>query len=589
MIISKGVCLSINIPPFYKNSLILNTAKAQLEEYLYKIFGKGENRLNISFNVMSCEDLQHDGFILNVSDGCIEIISPLERGVLHGAYELLKALGCLFMFPKKSMEVVPRHESFVLENGKRVKNPLIELRGLCLYQLGKKTITQALECIDFMAKNCYNLLLTSIHREDDTDGFCHEILFKEVQEQLLPLLQSRGIVIDMSEHSTDCFFPRDKLFKQRPEWFSLQNGKRTAGQICYANKEAVESYISAFVEYVKNNHSFQIIGTWPLDGGGYCQCEECQNPLLIYNVVCQIAEKIGEVRPDLIVEHLAYTPQSFTRPSQPLPKNMSVLVCSEKGTIAYEWGKCAQNSGGAFYFDYCTGDNYRYRANTIINPYYINTMVNNFATYKYRGIVSLYLPITAWWQSGINYWLLGESYYNPFESAEQQMERLAAGLFGKENAHILKDALYLTVSRLQSKLLWSSHPHKHTYMAGHNDNRPKQLDALHLKEYCEIYRQIMQIIDNADLNVMTAYEKQQLEYFKAYLALQKIYYTDIDMFDSATQNESQANRYLSALSKLEQSPDNPFISENYARWRIIGRDNILKSTKDHNAYEANAK
>lgn len=493
------------------------------------------------------------------------------------------------MFPKKSMEVVPLLEGFTLTNGKTVKNPLIELRGLCLYQLGRKTLTQALDCIDFMAKNNYNLFLTSIHREDDTDGFCHEILFKEVEEQLLPQLKMRGIVIDMSEHSTDCFFLRKELFAKHPQWFSLQNGKRTAGQICYANRQAVETYVNAFVEYVKNNHSFNIIGTWPLDGGGYCQCEKCQDSLLIYNVVCEISEKIAEVRPDLIVEHLAYTPQSFTRPKKPLPKNMSVLVCSEKGSIAYEWGKCAQNSGGAFYFDYCTGDNYRYRANTIINPCYINTMVNNFATYKYKGIVSLFLPITAWWQAGINYWLLGESYYNPLESLNSQINRLSQGLFGKQNAKLLAKALYITVDILQSKLLWSSHPHKHTYMAGHNDNRPHQLDKLHLEKYNDSFDEIMQIINCADLKLMSDFERRQLEYFKAYLNLQKIYFTDIDQFDSQAQNESQADRYLTALKQLEQNAENPFISENYARWRIIGRDNILKSTQAANAFEANAK
>ena len=222
--------------------------------------------------------------------------------------------------------------------------------------------------VDWMGKNGYNFLLTSIHREDDTEQGDHAILWDEIGDVLLPELQKRGIVIDMSEHSTDFFFPREELFRQHPEWFALENGVRCPSQICYSNPEAVEVFGDRLAAFAADKPWIRFLGIWPLDGGGYCQCEACKDPLTIYRANRRIAEKLAAVRPDVIAEYLAYRPQSYTRPDEDLPKNMSALVCSVRDQVAYEWALRAKGAGGAFYFDYNTGDHYRWRSNLWLNP-----------------------------------------------------------------------------------------------------------------------------------------------------------------------------------------------------------------------------
>ena len=38
-----------------------------------------------------------------------------------------------------------------------------------------------------------------------------------------------------------------------------------------------------------------IIGTWPLDGGNYCECEDCKDPQTVFRAAMRVAEKVKEL------------------------------------------------------------------------------------------------------------------------------------------------------------------------------------------------------------------------------------------------------------------------------------------------------
>ncbi|MEG1407983.1 MAG: hypothetical protein RSD23_08995 [Ruthenibacterium sp.] len=197
----------------------------------------------------------------------------------------------------------------------------------------------------------------------------------------------------------------------------------------------------------------------------------------------------------------------------------------------------------------------------------------------------MFLPITAWWQAGINYALLSESYYNPMQTVEAQLSQICGALFGTHNQDVMTKAMLKTVSELQSKLLWSGHPHKHSAMPQHNDNRTARIDAMHLARFNRVYDEILTLLHTADKAAFTAEQLTQYKYFESYLALQKIYFTDIDQFNAQTQTEAAALPYLAKLKDLSAEFGDVFIDETYARWRIIGRDNILKNANTTNAYQ----
>lgn len=559
-------------------------AAEELTRYFEKIFqnGKSATRLEVIFSLDETQAILNDGSSICINEDEIVISASKPTGILHGVYEVLRMIGCRFLFPDH--EYVPTLCNLELENGKTLQNPVIEFRGLCLYHTTAQTLPQTLTAIDYMAKNGYNLLLTSISRHDDAVLGTHAILWNEIKDDVLPELVKRGILVDMSEHSTDYFFDRNKWFKLHPEWFSMIAGKRSPLQICFSNQAAIVEYAKAYVEFAETHHDFAILGTWPLDGGGYCECEGCKDPLAVYRANKYIANEISKVRPDLVVEHLAYTPQSFSRPNEKLPSNMSALVCSVKDTVAFEWGLKAKNGGGAFYFDYGTGDHYRFRSNLWINPFHSSDMVNTFYSYEYRGIISLYLPITATWQASLNYYYLSKLYYNPNADIEELTASLCIDLFGQKNAPVMTEAMMIIFKELQNQILWSGLPHKQDYFAEHITGRNRSIDRMHREKFESICKKLERLLATADLTDCDEFEKRQYELLCSYINLQWLYFTCCDQYDADCDTPQKAEPYFNELALLTQKYGSVFIPESYARWRIVGRDNIF-NPKNANTYQ----
>lgn len=561
------------------SSQVLRFAAEELKAYLHKMFPYAGNdttgcALQVDFHVTEDDSLTFDGYRLYVEAGVLHIVSKEERGILYGIYEFLKCLGCRFPFPLPELETVPQYIEFTWDETPIRKNPWLEFRGLALYHATPDTIDQTLSMIDWMTKNNFNLLLTSLHRTDGSGTDANAMLWDEVAPQLLPALRIRGTVIDMSEHSTDCFFPRDQYFAEHPEWFALRGGKRVPGQICYSNAQAVEVYADSFVDFVKKNRDFDMIGLWPLDGGGYCQCAACQDKHTIYRANTRIAQRIGQVRPDLLVEYLAYTPESWTPPQEDMPENMTVLVCDIHDKIGYEWGLRAKNGGGAFFFDYMTADNYRYRANVWLNPYYCHNMVNTFIRYHYRGAISLFLPIGNWWQSCINCGYLARLYYDPTLSVSAWQKDLARTLFGPES-EALADAIFNKIFlELQDSGLWGRVPHALKGYHARVTDRCQAAEQAHRDYLKQVLEELEPML--AQLESTTAGAGQlQAECLSEYVRLQWLFFNGVDQYDREAPDTDAIEAYLSALKEYEALPMRGFISEKFARFRIYQTGDVL--------------
>lgn len=567
-----------------QSAVILEFAYRELTEGLEALLEQPEAEVAVLFSVPE-KPLRFDGYQVSYRNGQLRIEAACPRGILHGVYEALRFLGCDYTFPGKERQAVLHRLDAGIPEFSFCREPWMEYRGLCLYNTTKETWKETLDAVDWMAKNGYNFLLTSYHRLDDTGQGDHAILWDEIGDRLLPEIQKRGIVLDMSEHSTDCFFPREELFPQHPEWFALKDGRRQPLQICYSNDQAVEVYGDRLAAFAADKPWFHFMGIWPLDGGDYCECDACRDPLTIYRANVRIARKLSQVRPGLTVEHLAYTAQSFTRPQEAMPENMSVLVCSAKNEVAYEWAQRAGGSGGAFYFDYNTGDHYRYRSLPWLNPLYCREIVNVMASYGFRGVVSLYLPVTAWWQASVNYWYLRRFYYEPEADMGLLTRELAEILFGASAADEMSRILLKIFHELQDPILWNGIPHGYEWFKGRIVQRNRLLDAAQRQRYETVYSEILLRLETCEIAGQR--EQRNLQLLKRYLHMQRLYFTLITQYDADCDEEEIIEPYLSVLKEYASDPDNPFISERYARWRIIGRDNILMPDRK-NYYQARA-
>lgn len=577
---------SLNVAqPLPFSSSVMRFACEELTSYLNQIFPSAVLSTKQFVFKLSPQPLRFDGYRITFSGERIEFLATCERGFLHGVYTLLHELGCSFLFPGKAREVIPRLADWPLaEEFTLQREPWLEYRGLCFYNTSRKTLGKTFDAVDWMAKNGFNFLLTSIHRVDDTGCGDHAIMWDEIGGSLLPELEKRGIVIDLSEHSTDFFFPKDKLFKEHPEWFACINGTRVPGQICYSNAKAVEAYASSIVEFVKNNRWFQFMGIWPLDGGRFCECENCRNPQTLFEAHRSIAKKLEEVRPDLTVEYLAYTPESFVRPQQPMPGNMSVLVCRTRGPIAYEWARCAQHAQGAFYFEYMTGDHYRYRSDVILNPRHCHETVNALISYGYRGAVSLYLPLDCWFVPSLNYWYLSRFYYNPAIKLSQLHRELSAQLFSSQYAEQGADILQKISDELFDPSLWSGAAHGNEWFREHITHRNLALDQALGRQVDAICSQLIATLEQLSHSVEKKFLKN-IENLTDFVNLQRLYYHCVDQYDADRDTPERAELYFKELGRLSKKDDPPFVSEHYARWRIVGRDNIFIPEQD-NLFEA---
>lgn len=560
------------------NTSVIDFAAAELDKYLKRIYPEDILRSKQFIFKLCQEGFRFDGYSVDEEGDSVTISSCCQRGILHGVYAFLRKLGCSFVFPLPQKQHVPKlsqWKSVTLRN-----EPYMEYRGICLYNTTKENLQRTLLAVDWMAKNGFNFILTSIHRLDDTGCCKHAIMWDEIEDALLPELEKRGIVIDMSEHSTDYYFPKEKLFKEHPDWFAQVDGKRQVGQICYSNKDAVNAFADSIASFVKDKPYFKFFGIWPLDGGGYCECENCKDSQTIFEANRVVAQKIYEVRPDLTVEHLAYTPQSFPRPKRPMPKNMSALVCHVRDNVAYEWSLAAQDCGGAFYFDYMTADHYRFRSNVIFNPEYCKDTVNALVSYNYRGVVSLYLPVDCYFQSSLNLYYMSQLYYNPVKSIEEITLDLAAELFGCDNAEEGAEILEFIAQKIFDKSLWSGYSFSHDWFKEHITNRNEALDSIHLEKFNKIASAILDDISYFEAQVEDMY-KGNVKLLKQFVELSALYYNCVDSFNAQKDTPEKAEPYFEKLKQLNKEENSPFIDEEYARWRVTGRDNIFDASGEN--------
>ena len=415
--------------PAHADPVVLMAA-GELQRYLKKITqedlqilmdsGSVAGHTGIQFELTADSTLQWDGFKTDIRPDQIILSSNKSRGLLYAAYHLLEKSGCSFMYPGENEEVIPKKEQIVFTPETKINNPLLEHRGLAPYGLQASSVQLGAAFISWMAKNKFNYILVSEDRPSDSDGPAHGSVWKEVTKELLPELQKRGFIIEMSEHCAPVFFPRT-LFKVHPDWFALNHGRRQlgvppySGQMCYSNQAAVEFYANAVAAYAVNHPEFHVIGTWPLDGGLYCECRSCKDPNTVFKAAMRVAEKVKAVRPDMVVEHLAYQPQTYgPPPMDSIPSNMSVLWCPENKLydLQKQWVSKAKHAGGVEQFEYLMGDNYHSRANVWLKPSFSASLPAEARERGLRGVISLFLPMQNWWRAAFNNWFFAKACWN---------------------------------------------------------------------------------------------------------------------------------------------------------------------------------
>jgi hypothetical protein len=448
----KSFCIS-----FKGNCNITVTfAISELRKYLYKISGstprpKHSNVYKFHLSLSENES-DKDQYTIQVNEDGTFINALNSRALLFGVYTFLEHLGCRWVWPGENQEIIPRMETVSSKKLSIECKPTLSLRGLALYELNSQTVKQAKDIVDWMAKNRFNLIMSSEDRKDPVKTQCMH--WPEVRKELLPEIQKRNLILELSEHATHLFLSPD-LFKKNPDWFAEVNGERVNAQMCFSNKEAIKQFSYNLIKHINIRKEAKIFGTWPLDGaGGYCTCTECEKKQAPFNAISTIAKEVERVRPDVTIEYLAYQQQTLPLPdnSSTVPKNLSVLFCKNPGSLSTKWISKTKNSKGTLLFEYSLGDFYRWAGNVWLQPDYAIKTGHRLSKDYFRGFISLFLPIKTWWRTCFNLYFLRQGVWSDGKSMRKTLSDICRAYFGPIHLQA-KNIFYLIFEKLQDKRL----------------------------------------------------------------------------------------------------------------------------------------
>lgn len=255
-------------------------------------------------------DADHDGFSIAVKDGAGRITGANERSVLMAAYRLLQELGCRFLFPGKSGEIVPARAidsaalTLTLQEKPSYRHRAICIEGAVAYEHVKNTIDWLPKVgmngyfVQFKTPSCfferfYNqtanpAMPTSPINDADVD---------RIMARLEEDIALRSLDYHAMGHGWTCepfgiagtswVVDHSELSPEVTRHLALLDGKRELFRgvalntnLCYSNKETRQRVVDAVADYCKAHPQVNFLHFWLADGANnHCECPECVKAL----------------------------------------------------------------------------------------------------------------------------------------------------------------------------------------------------------------------------------------------------------------------------------------------------------------------
>ena len=324
-------------------------AAAELRDYVRRITGV---ELPVSLESkrpsgkvirLSSGEFVDDGFELSAKGDTLRIRGGRRAGVLYGVYELLEAYGGCGWFASGT-EVVPEAEVLSVPGNLRDRQmPDFVQRDTCA--------TDVMYNPAFATKLRYNGNLSCRAATLEIGGLSD---FRYCAE--LP-----------NCHTFMYLMPPETYFRDHPEYFAEIDGIRREfgareSQPCLSNPEAVKIMTEKVLDIVKRHPECKYFGVSQNDNGNYCRCEKCRavdeeegSPAgSIIRFVNHVAEEVAKIRPDAVVETLAYTYSIKPPTKTKLMPNVMPCICVP-GTDSYRPIAESRNESKRQFADYLRG------------------------------------------------------------------------------------------------------------------------------------------------------------------------------------------------------------------------------------------
>ena len=254
--------------------------------------------------------LEGDAFDVSRASGSIVVRAGTERGLIHGASNLLEKLGTQFLpgvapsYPRIDRARLAALEPFSVA-------PAFKRRAFASdimtwdYSFPDRLdlhLRHDREFIPWMARRGVNAFSYIRH--------AHDTRLKI--DEIAPLLREHGIDVEYGGHVLQLLLPRER-FAEHPEYFPAgDDGVRAArGNLCVSNPDAIALVREGALAYVHDHPENELLHIWGADvrGGAWCRCAQCRElpPQIQYMyVVNAIADALAAESAAPPIAYLAY-------------------------------------------------------------------------------------------------------------------------------------------------------------------------------------------------------------------------------------------------------------------------------------------
>lgn len=321
-------------------SEIIMLAAEELDSYLKRML---KEQPEDDWRISLCCDgrlggSRNDSYRIEVTPEGGSIVGNNDRSVLLGVYDYLRYLGCRFLMPDSRCEAVPCIEKERLTAAYE-KTASLYHRGVCIE--GADSFENILDYIKWLPKVGYNSFFLQFktpyaflarwyeHQENpfaQAEPYVPEDAVRDM-ELLEKEIKRRGLMLHKAGHGwtgevlgyqtvswgTDTRIPAESLRGRMAEL----NGERKLfmgipadTNLCYANQEAVEAFVSLVVDYAKENPRTDYLHVWLADEyNNVCECSECRKTTLSDQYVAllnEIDRRLTEEKLDTRLVFLLY-------------------------------------------------------------------------------------------------------------------------------------------------------------------------------------------------------------------------------------------------------------------------------------------
>ncbi len=227
-------------------------------------------------------------------------------------------------------------------------------KNLCLYGEGEKGTLYAvyayLEMIGYrmytptamVIPDIFSLEVPQCHVESNPSFAYREVsYYYPNHSQLyadwhhLHTVADRDRLFGMFVHTFKDLIPPDRYYDTHPEWFSLNNGRRSRdGQLCLSNPAVLEEICRRLADTMATAPEKKMWSVSNNDNYNACQCSECLHMDSLYGgptgTLLHFVNQVARRFPNKTISTLAYqyTRCAPTNPAVKPEKNVNIMFCS---------------------------------------------------------------------------------------------------------------------------------------------------------------------------------------------------------------------------------------------------------------------